>query len=222
MQVEWYGQSAFRLAGNDATVFIDPFGDLSPLAERGIQFDYPAIDDVEADLVLVTHEHSDHNGTEVIGGSPVVLRSTPGRHESPIGEVVAISSEHDEVAGTERGHNTIFVFELDGLRVCHFGDFGQPALRDAQAAAIGQIDLLLLPVGGGPTIGAEQAAAIIERLGPRWVVPMHYRTPKIGFLETADEFLASMASVHRLDSSGFDTAQLDAEGRPLAVVPAAP
>jgi Beta-lactamase superfamily domain len=112
MQVEWYGQSAFRLAGNGATVFIDPFGDLSPLAERGIQFDYPPIDDVEADLVLVTHEHSDHNGTEVIGGSPVVLRSTPGRHESPIGEVVAISSEHDEVAGTEDRR----VPGLDGLR----------------------------------------------------------------------------------------------------------
>jgi L-ascorbate metabolism protein UlaG (beta-lactamase superfamily) len=222
MHVEWYGQSAFRLAGNDATVFIDPFGDLSPLAGRGMQFDYPPIDGVRADLLLVTHEHLDHNGVEAIGGSPVVLRSTAGRLESPIGEVVAIASEHDDAAGTERGPNTIFVFELDGLRVCHFGDIGQRVLRDAQAAAIRQLDLLLLPVGGGPTIGARQAATITERLSPRWIVPMHYRTPKISFLETADEFLGLIGSVERLDSSGFDTAQLKADRQPLAVVPAAP
>ena len=169
---------------------IDPFGDMSAMAaSRGMQFDYPLIEGVEADLLLVTHEHIDHNGVEAIGGEPAILRSTAGRLESPIGEVVAIASEHDAAAGTERGPNTIFVFELDGIRVCHFGDFGQRALRDEQAAAIGQVDLLIVPVGGGPTIGAEQAAAIVARLSPRWVVPMHYRTPRIGFLETADAFL---------------------------------
>jgi L-ascorbate metabolism protein UlaG (beta-lactamase superfamily) len=222
MQVEWYGQSAFRLAAGDATVFIDPFGDMSPLAGRGMQFDYPTIEGVTADLLLVTHEHVDHNGVEAIGGSPHVLRSTAGRLESPVGEVVAIASEHDDAAGTHRGPNTIFVFALDGVRVCHFGDFGQTALRDEQAEAIGQVDLLMVPVGGGPTIGAEQAAVITERLGPRWVVPMHYRTPKIGFLETADEFLGRMPAVHRPDTSAFDTGQLDAGATLLAVVPTAP
>jgi L-ascorbate metabolism protein UlaG (beta-lactamase superfamily) len=104
--------------------------------------------------------------------------------------VLAVASEHDDAAGTERGPNTIFVFELDGIRVAHFGDFGQDELRDAQAEAIGSVDLLFLPVGDGPTIGARHAPAIIERLGARWVVPMHYRTPRIGFLETAEAFLA--------------------------------
>ncbi len=223
MRVEWYGQSAFALDGADASVAIDPFGDMSALAaSRGMQFDYPQIDGVDAHLLLVTHEHIDHNGVDAIGGDPAILRSTAGRLESPLGEVVAIASEHDEQAGTARGPNTIFVFELDGLRVCHFGDFGQSELRDEQAAAIGQIDLLFIPVGGGPTIGGEQASTIVERLAPRWAVPMHYRTPRIGFLETAEDFLARSARVERLDGAAFDIEQLPDGDGPLVVVPAAP
>jgi L-ascorbate metabolism protein UlaG (beta-lactamase superfamily) len=223
MQVEWYGQSAFRLAAGDTTVAIDPFGDMSGLASsRGMQFDYPLIEGLDADLLLVTHEHIDHNGVEAIGGDPTVLRSTAGKLESPIGEVTAIASEHDEAAGTERGPNTIFVFDFDGIRVAHFGDFGQKELREEQAAAIGQVDLLIVPVGGGPTIGATGAKAIVERLSPRWVVPMHYRTPKIGFLETADAFLELFPNVERLPEASFDTYSLPATDGPLVVVPAAP
>jgi len=223
MRVEWYGQSAFHLSAGDSTVAIDPFGDMSELASaRGMQFDYPPIEGVQAQLLLVTHEHIDHNGVEAIGGDPAILRSTAGRHASPLGEIVGIASEHDERAGTERGPNTIFVFELDGLRVAHFGDFGQSELRPEQAEAIGPVDLLILPVGGGPTIGAEGAHAIIERLAPRWVVPMHYRTERIGFLETADAFLERSAHVERLAGSTFETAELPAVEGPLVVVPAAP
>jgi L-ascorbate metabolism protein UlaG (beta-lactamase superfamily) len=222
MHVEWFGQSAFALRGPEAKVFIDPFADLSPLTQRGMQFDYPAIEAGEVDLLLVTHEHLDHNGVEAISGEPVTLRSTAGRLESPIGEVVAIASEHDEQAGTQRGPNTIFLFTLDGVRVAHFGDFGQSELRDEQAGAIGEVDLVILPVGGGPTIGASGAAAIVERLQPKWVVPMHYRTPRIGFLEDADEFLGLMDRVERLDEPSFETGDLQAEDGPVVVVPAAP
>jgi L-ascorbate metabolism protein UlaG (beta-lactamase superfamily) len=222
MRVDWYGQAAFRLHGPEGTVFIDPFGGTSALAARGIQFEYPALSGIDADLVLVTHEHVDHNGVEAINGEPVILRSTAGRLASPIGEVVAIASEHDEKAGTERGPNTIFVFGLDGLRLAHFGDFGQRALRDEQAAAIGKVDLVFLPVGGGPTIDAEQAATIAKRLAPRWVVPMHYRTPRIGFLETADAFFERTGNVKRLDDVGFDTESIPADSGPLVVAPAAP
>jgi len=223
MRVEWYGQSAFHLQGEHAAVAIDPFGDMSALAaSRGMQFDYPPISGVQADLLLITHEHIDHNCVEAIGGAPAILRSTAGRLESPVGEVIAIASEHDERAGTQRGPNTIFVFELDGLRVCHFGDFGQRGLRDEQAAAIGQPDLLFLPVGAGPTIGPEQAQLIVERLAPRWVVPMHYRTPRIGFLDTADHFLAHYAHVERPPESAFDTAKLPSENAPVIVVPEVP
>ncbi len=224
MRVEWYGQSAFHLSTPEASVFIDPFGDLSAaMAGRDIQFDYPQIEGVTADLLLVTHEHADHNGVEAIGGDPAVLRSTAGRLQSPLGEVVAVASEHDEQAGTARGPNTIFVFELPGVRVCHFGDFGQSTLRPEQAEAIGAgVDLLILPVGAGPTIGAEGAAAIVQRLAPRWVVPMHYRTPRIGFLDTAEAFLEHHPGAHHLDGPAFETDELPAAEGPLVVVPAAP
>ena len=222
MHVEWYGQSAFRLSAAEATVLVDPFGEMAGLGARGLRFDYPPIADVAADLLLVTHEHGDHNAVGAIAGDPPVLRSTAGRLESPIGEVLAVASEHDDVAGTQRGPNTIFVFALGGLRVAHFGDFGQAALRDEQAEAIGTVDLAFLPVGGGPTIGAGQAAAIAQRIGARWVVPMHYRTDRVNFLEPADEFLARMPAVHRVGATAFDTEELPAADGLAAVLPDAP
>jgi len=222
MRVEWHGQSAFTLSGEEGTVVIDPFGDVSSLRERGIQWDYSPIEAPAADLVLVTHEHRDHNGVEVVGGDPAVLRAQAGRHESPVGEVVGVASEHDTVAGAERGPNTIFVFELDGLRVAHFGDFGQTELRPEQREAIGAVDLLFLPVGGGPTIGSKAAATIARELAPRWVVPMHYRTERIGFLETEEEFVAAMGEPVRLEDTSFELGDLSPNGGPTVVIPAAP
>jgi L-ascorbate metabolism protein UlaG (beta-lactamase superfamily) len=208
MRIRWYGQSTFRISG-ERLVFIDPFGDMDVLAGRGLRFDYPPVEGVEADLLLVTHEHVDHNAVEVIGGSPVILRSTAGTFESPVGEVIAVASEHDEVAGTERGPNTIFRFTLDGLRVSHFGDFGQAELRPEQRNAIGALDVLLLPVGAGPTVGGESAVAIVRALRPRLVIPMHYRTEAVNFLDPPDEFLAALgARVERLDESELEAEQL--------------
>ncbi len=223
MQVEWYGQSAFRLEADGRSVFIDPFGDLSALgASRGIEFGYPPIEGVRADLVLITHEHFDHNAAEAIEGDPPVLRSTAGRLDSPVGEVLAVASEHDEAAGTERGPNTIFAFELGGVRVAHFGDFGQSDLRPEQQAALGSVDLAIVPVGAGPTIGAPLAARIAERLGARWVLPMHYRTSRVNFLEPLDEMEALYGNVRRFQEPRFDTAALDAQAAPALLVPAAP
>jgi L-ascorbate metabolism protein UlaG (beta-lactamase superfamily) len=200
MRVRWYGQSAFLLTG-DQTVFIDPFGDMSAAAARGIEFNYPAIEGVSPDLLLVTHEHGDHNGVEAIEGSPALVRSTAGRLESPIGEVVGIASEHDDVAGTVRGPNSIYCFTLGGLRFCHLGDLGQQALRPEQRAAIGDVDVLFVPVGGGPTLGGEPAAAVVRDIAPRLVIPMHYRTARTNFLDTPDEFLAALgARVERADT----------------------
>jgi L-ascorbate metabolism protein UlaG (beta-lactamase superfamily) len=222
MQVEWFGQSAFALREGETTIAIDPFGEMPGLADRGMRFDYPPIAGLAADLLLVTHEHGDHNAVDRVGGDPVVVRSTAGRFQTPIGEVVAVASEHDRVAGTARGPNTLFAFELGGVRVAHLGDLGQAVLRDEQAVALGSVDLLLIPVGDGPTIGAEAAASIAERLQARWIVPMHYRTHRTSFLEPADAFLALFSRVLALEGPRFAPAELPEGDEPLVVVPAAP
>ena len=201
MEIRWFGQSAFLLRG-ERWVVVDPFGDVSVLATRGLQFDYPPIEGVRADVLLVTHEHVDHSGVEAVEGEPLVIRSTAGTFATPIGEVVAIAGEHDDVAGTTRGPNTIFRFALDGLRVCHLGDLGQSALRPEQRAAIGEVDILFVPVGDGPTIGGGAAADLVRELRPRLVVPMHFRTPAVNFLEPPDAFLEAMgARVETLEAS---------------------
>jgi L-ascorbate metabolism protein UlaG (beta-lactamase superfamily) len=209
MRIRWFGQSAFLLSGDEHHVVVDPFGDVGMLAQRGLRFDYPPIEGVVADVVLVTHEHADHNAADVVGGSPHVIRSTAGRFDSPAGEVLAVASEHDDVAGTARGPNTIFCFALDDLRACHLGDFGQPALRPEQRAAIGEVDVLLCPVGGGPTIGGVAAAELVRSLAPRLVVPMHYRTAALDWLDPPDEFVDALGRpVERLEASEADVGEL--------------
>jgi L-ascorbate metabolism protein UlaG (beta-lactamase superfamily) len=169
-------------------------------------------------------EHADHNAVDVVGGSPRVVRSTAGTFDSPAGEVIAVASEHDDAAGTVRGPNTIFCFTLDGLRLCHFGDFGQAELRPEQQRAIGDVDILFVPVGGGPTVGGEASAAIVRALRPRLVVPMHYRTPAVNFLEPPDAFFAALgARVARFGASEFRAeAALGARGEPTVALPAVP
>jgi L-ascorbate metabolism protein UlaG (beta-lactamase superfamily) len=221
MQLRWYGQSAFLLTAREGTVMIDPFGDMSAAAARGIRFAYPPIEGVRADLVLVTHEHGDHNATEVVEGDPAIVRLA-GTHETPVGEVVGVASEHDDEAGTRRGPNAVFRLGLDGLRVAHMGDFGQEALRPEQRAALGDVDVLIVPVGGGPTIGPEQAAAVAGELGARWIVPMHYGTPAADFLGPVDPFLEAFEDVRRLDGPEAEIDPAARPERPLVLVPRPP
>jgi L-ascorbate metabolism protein UlaG (beta-lactamase superfamily) len=129
MRVRWFGQAAFRLQGERHAVMIDPFGRLPEAARaRGLRFAYPPVQGVGADLVLVTHEHFDHNAVEGIEGEPAVVRLA-GTHETPVGTVVGVASEHDAEAGTRRGPNAMYRFALDGMDIAHLGDLGQPALR---------------------------------------------------------------------------------------------
>jgi L-ascorbate metabolism protein UlaG (beta-lactamase superfamily) len=223
MRVEWFGQSTFRLTGDSVVVVIDPFGDVSQLASRGLQFDYPLPTDLTADLLLVTHEHLDHNAVDVVGGEPHVIRSSAGTFEdTPVGTVVGVASEHDTVAGSQRGANVMYSFSLDGVRVAHLGDLGQSILRGEQAAALGDVDLLFVPVGDGPTIGASLASEIASTVGARWIVPMHYRTHRTNFLEPPDAFLGCFERVVGLEGPAFELAELPEADEPLVVVPAAP
>ena len=223
MVIRWFGQSAFLLTGSKR-VLIDPFGDMAErLAARGMTFRHPPVEGVSADLVLVTHEHSDHNAVDGAEGTPVVIRSTAGTLDSPLGEIVAIASEHDDQAGTQRGPNTIFCFTLDGVRLCHLGDFGQPELRPEQRKAIGHVDVLFVPVGGGPTIGGAAAADLVREIAPSLVVPMHYGHEGVDFLESPDAFVEALdAPVERLDSSEVDLETLAADETPVVLLLAPP
>jgi L-ascorbate metabolism protein UlaG (beta-lactamase superfamily) len=226
VKLRWYGQSAFLLTGEQHRVFIDPFGDMASAGpgRSGWRWPFPPIDGVEADLMLVTHDHLDHNGVGAIGGDPLVL-DRAGTHESPVGEVVGIASEHDAVAGTQRGPNTIFRFSLDGTAFAHFGDFGQPGLRPEQREALGDVDVLILPVGGGPTIEPGAAAELVREVQPALVVAMHYRTP-VGpdFLDPPDAFLEALgAPVERVETSEADIEPLlGSRGKPVVALLAAP
>ncbi len=219
MRVTWYGQAAFLLEAPEGSVVVDPFADPSP--RRGMLFDYPPLPRLAPDLVLITHEHFDHNGLKALAEPKMTIRSTAGRFDTPVGEVLAVAGEHDDVAGTRRGPNTIFRLTLDGLRIAHFGDFGQRELRPEQREQIGPVDLLFLPVGAGPTIGPHAAFEIARSLEARYVVPMHYRTPAVNFLEPPDAFLGLWRDVLRLDGPSFDSRALPAAG-PLCLVPAPP
>jgi L-ascorbate metabolism protein UlaG (beta-lactamase superfamily) len=221
MRVRWFGQSAFLLDGTKR-VFIDPFADMSEmLRKRGGRFDYPLIEGVEADLVLVTHEHFDHNQVDVIGGDPTVIPAQAGTLESPVGDVVGVASEHDAVAGTQRGHNTIYCFTLDGTRFCHFGDFGQAALRPEQREAIGEVGVLFLPAGAGPTVAHDAGAQIVRELAPRVTVVMHYGNEAVDFLEPPDGLFDALgAEVQRLEGSEADLSELR-EGVTMFGVPRA-
>jgi L-ascorbate metabolism protein UlaG (beta-lactamase superfamily) len=225
MRIRWYGQSAFRLSG-ERTIMIDPFRSdaEAEAASMGLKFEYPPIEDGPADLLLITHEHFDHNGAEAILCSGPAIRSTAGRFDSPVGDVIAVASEHDRVAGTELGPNTIFRFELDGLVCCHLGDFGQSELRPAQLRALGEPDLVMIPAGGFSTIGGEVAAAVARALNPRLVVAMHFRTDAIDFLEPPDAFLNAVSgNVQQLPASEFDPSEvLGSRQRPTVVVLAPP
>lgn len=171
MTFQWFGQSFFRIDTQGKVIAIDPF---SPDLQAGI----PKPSRFRADLLLVTHEHEDHNNTRAIEGEPLVFRG-PGEYEAEGIFIEGIASYHDRSSGKERGVNTIFVIETEGVRLVHMGDFGEGKLTDTQVERIRDVDILLIPVGGTFTIDGKQAAVIANQLEPKAVIPMHFKLPGI-------------------------------------------
>lgn len=163
---------------------------------------------VEADFVTISHEHFDHCTASAVGGTPEVLR---GRGEYKLDEVSArgVGTYHDEFGGMRRGPNTAFVFEIDGIRICHLGDLGH-TLNSQQRAEIGRVDVLLIPVGGTYTIDALKAQQVCTQLGPRVIIPMHYRTDSLAFpLDTVDGFIKETGGCRYLHSSTVELKKED-------------
>jgi L-ascorbate metabolism protein UlaG (beta-lactamase superfamily) len=160
---------------------------------------YSAINE-SADIVTVSHEHSDHNDTKAIKGDPEIIRGLVSKAVKGI-TFSGVASFHDNVQGTQRGANTIFLFAVDGIRFCHLGDLGH-RLNSEKMAEIGPVDVLFIPVGGTFTIDAAMATTVAEDLKPKIVLPMHYRTPKSNpTVVPVDDFIKGKANVEQLTGS---------------------
>ena len=191
MKIKWLGHACFMITSEAGTrIITDPYAIKEDLT-------YGKITE-SADIVTVSHEHADHNNVTAVQGKPDVVR---GSAKVKGMEFKGIASYHDKVGGSQRGKNTIFCFEVDGIRVCHVGDLGH-LLSDKQVAELGGVDILLIPVGGYFTIDAKVATQICDQLKPRVVIPMHYRTDKCTFSITGvDDFLEGKERVNRLETS---------------------
>jgi len=172
-----------------------------------------------ADIVTASHAHLDHNNVGAVQGNPRVVRGTT---EIKGIKFRGIPTYHDEALGKQRGSNTIFCFEVDGMKVCHLGDLGHP-LNDKQVAELGEVDILLIPVGGFYTIDAIAAGLVCDQLKPRVIIPMHYKTSKCTFpISSVDEFLQGKKNVRRLDDSEveFKSGELPANTQIIVLKPA--
>lgn len=185
MEITWFGQACFRLKGKTASVIIDPFDpDIVGLK-------LPK--DLTCDIALQTHDHPDHNFLKAI--PPNALKITgPGEYEAKSIAISAISVFHDNKEGTERGKNIVYNVEIDGLNIVHLGDLGH-FLTQEQLDAIGNCDILLIPVGGTYTIDSKRATEVVSQLEPKIVIPMHYALEGLKFpLESVENFLKEMAA----------------------------
>jgi L-ascorbate metabolism protein UlaG (beta-lactamase superfamily) len=181
VDITWLGLSCFRIRGSQAIIITDPF-------PPGLGY---TLGKQTADIVTVSHQHPSHSYDQGISGEHRLLKG-PGEYEISGVLILGIAAYHDAVKGQSRGKNTIYLMEIDGVAVCHLGDIGH-VLSDEQVEEMGNVDILMLPVGGVSTINAAMAAEIIRKLEPKVVLPMHYKTPKTDReLEPVENFLKEM------------------------------
>ena len=167
MVITYYGLSCFKISSGEFALALDP-------PSKKSSFKSPRF---RAEVVLVSHDHDNHNGYDMISGKdgaePLKV-SDPGEYETKGVFIRGFDSFHDSVSGKKHGRNTIYTVELEDMKICHFGDFGEKELSAETLESIGQIDVLFLPVGGDAVIGPETAAKISNQLEPKIIIPMHY------------------------------------------------
>lgn len=189
MEITYLGHSSFKIKAKTAGVVTDPF------SSEMVGFKFPK---TEADIVTVSHQHLDHNNISMVEGNPFII-SAPGEYEVKGVSIFGYQSFHDSKSGAERGENVIYVIENEGLRICHLGDLGS-AISPKTLEEISEIDVLMIPVGGGVTIGPHEAADLISQIEPKIILPMHTRVSGInekvfGDLKTVEEFLKEMGTL---------------------------
>jgi len=212
MKVKWLGHASFLITSDSGIKIItDPFKPDDKLR-------YGEITE-SADVVTVSHDHFDHNNVAAVRGNPKVVR---GNDEVKGIKFKGVPSYHDAAKGKDRGNNTIFCFEVDGVKVCHLGDLGHQ-LTDEQVAAVGAVDVLLLPVGGFYTIDATVASQVAKQLEPRVVIPMHFKNSRCDFpIAGVEQFLSGKKDITQLDVSEteFNAGQLPTPTQIVVLKPA--
>lgn len=166
MDITYLGHSSFKIKTRSASVITDPFDP----KEVGLKYS-----GVEGEIVTVSHNHKDHNATDKVSDVKKIVDG-PGEYEISGVSIMGYKTFHDSKEGAERGENTVYVIEAEGLRIVHLGDLGHP-LSDDLVDEIGDVDVLMIPVGGFFTIGLKEVAEIISKIEPYFVIPMHYKTP---------------------------------------------
>lgn len=180
MDVTWHGHACFRLRGRSATAVTDPYP--PSLGPKLAKF--------ECDLVTLSHAHENHSYLAATKDAFVV--EGPGEYEVKGVGVTGIPTFHDAAGGAEYGRNTVFLLEIDDVRVCHLGDLGH-RLDDELTERLGTVDILLVPVGGTKTLTPALAAEVVRLVEPRYVVPMHFSFPGVkANLGGVDTFLKEM------------------------------
>ncbi len=177
MTILWHGQSCFQIIAhreknNQVNIVIDPFDETIGLKVPSL----PSGDG--ADILLITHSHRDHNNVKAVKGEPFLIEG-PGEYEIKGVFIQGIPAFHDNLLGKERGTTTIYTIEVEGIRLCHLGDLGQKELSTDQLEKIGEVDILMIPVGGIYTISSKEAPKIMAQIEPKIIIPMHYQIPKL-------------------------------------------
>jgi L-ascorbate metabolism protein UlaG (beta-lactamase superfamily) len=181
VDITWLGHSCFRIRGNQAVIITDPF-------PTGLGY---TLGKQTADIVTISHPHPSHSYAAGIIEQHRLVKG-PGEYEISGVLILGITTYHDAVKGQSKGKNTAYLMEIDGLTICHLGDIGH-VLGDDQIEELGNIDILILPVGGVSTINASMAAQTVRKVEPKVVIPMHYKTPKTNRdLEPVENFLKEM------------------------------
>lgn len=170
MKLKWLGHSCFELTLPGGVLVTDPYDE---------SVGYPPLS-VRADAVLSSHDHFDHNHFAAVTGDPAIL-NTPGTFEACGAKITATPSFHDDAKGAKRGTNLIFTVEAEGMRVAHLGDLGHLPETDEQKAALSNLDVMLIPIGGFFTIDTPAAVQIIETFKPRAAIAMHFHNRYCGF-----------------------------------------
>lgn len=212
MNIQYYGHSCFKITAKpagrgqeDVTIFIDPF-------DKSIGLRPPQ---GQADVVLVTHEHEDHNNVEALKGEPAVI-NIPGEYSVKGVNIVGFASEHGPTK--EPVPNTIYVLETEDLKICHLGDLGTD-LSEKQMEEIDGVDVLMIPVGGNYTIDGKKAAELVKKIEPGLVIPIHYKIAGSTVdIEDEKKFCNGMGNCPREKVSKLNLKKKDLEGKSMEVV----